>query len=54
MLDLSLFRIPTFNGISLTAFIANATVLSAIFLQGSYMENVLGHSPGRPVCASSR
>lgn len=45
MLDLSLFRIPTFNGISLTAFIANATVLSAIFLQGSYMENVLGHSP---------
>ncbi|WP_306323705.1 MULTISPECIES: MFS transporter [unclassified Streptomyces] len=45
MLDMSLLRISTFNGTSIAAFIANATVLSAIFLQGSYMQNVLGHSP---------
>ena len=45
MLDLSLFRIRTFNGISLATLLANAAGMSAIFLQVSYMQNVLGASP---------
>jgi EmrB/QacA subfamily drug resistance transporter len=44
MLDLSLFRIPTFNGMSAAALLWNSTVLSAIFLQISYLQNVLGFS----------
>ncbi len=45
MLDLSLFRVRTFNGISLATLLANAAGMSAIFLQVSYMQNVLGSSP---------
>jgi len=45
MLDLSLFRIRTFNGISLATLLSNAAGMSAIFLQVSYMQNVLGASP---------
>lgn len=45
MLDLSLFRNVTFNGISATTLLANAAGMSAIFLQVSYMQNVLGYSP---------
>ena len=45
MLDLSLFRNVTFNGISATTLLANAAGMSAIFLQVSYMQNVLGFSP---------
>ncbi|MEV6960355.1 MFS transporter [Streptomyces sp. NPDC051207] len=45
MLDLSLFRIPTFNGMSAATLLWNATVLSAIFLQIGYLQNVLGFSP---------
>ena len=45
MLDLSLFRIRTFNGISLATLLSNIAGMSAIFLQVSYMQNVLGASP---------
>ena len=45
MLDLSLFRIRTFNGISAATFLSNATSLAALFLMVSYLENVLGFSP---------
>ncbi|WP_369390547.1 MFS transporter [Streptomyces sp. CG1] len=42
MLDLSLFRIPTFNGISMAALMWNAAVLGSIFLEISYLQNALG------------
>ncbi|MFI9270674.1 MFS transporter [Kitasatospora sp. NPDC052896] len=45
MLDLGLFRNVTFNGISVTTLLGNAAGMSAIFLQVSYMQNVLGYSP---------
>ena len=45
MLDLSLFRIRTFNGISAATLLSNAAGMSAIFLQVSYIQNVLGASP---------
>jgi EmrB/QacA subfamily drug resistance transporter len=45
MFDLSLFRIATFNGISAVALLASASVMSAIFLLVSYVQNVLGYSP---------
>jgi EmrB/QacA subfamily drug resistance transporter len=45
MLDLTLFRIPTFIGMSAATLLWNSTVLSAIFLQISYLQNVLGFSP---------
>ena len=45
MLDLSLFRIRTFNGISAATLLGNAAGMSAIFLQVSYVQNVLGYSP---------
>ena len=45
MLDLLLFRNVTFIGISVTTLLANAAGMSAIFLQVSYMQNVLGFSP---------
>jgi EmrB/QacA subfamily drug resistance transporter len=45
MLDLSLYRIPTFTGICLATLLSNATSLAAVFLQISYVQNVLGYSP---------
>jgi EmrB/QacA subfamily drug resistance transporter len=45
MLDLGLFRNVTFNGISISTLLANAAGMAAIFLQVSYMQNVLGYSP---------
>ncbi|MFD0328745.1 MFS transporter [Streptacidiphilus monticola] len=54
MLDLSLFRIRTFNGISAATFLGNAAGMSSIFIEVSYMQNVLGSSPGRPDCGSCR
>ncbi|MFF7632452.1 MFS transporter [Kitasatospora sp. NPDC008050] len=45
MLDLGLFRNLTFNGISVATLLANAAGMSAIFLEVSYMQNVLGYSP---------
>jgi EmrB/QacA subfamily drug resistance transporter len=45
MLDLSLFRKVTFVGISVATFLSNATSLAAIFIELSYLQNVLGYSP---------
>jgi predicted MFS family arabinose efflux permease len=45
MLDLSLFRIPTFVGIGAVAVFISATAMSAVFLLVSYIQNVLGYSP---------
>lgn len=45
MLDLTLFRIPTFVGIAAGAVFMAATAMSAVFLLVSYIQNVLGYSP---------
>ncbi|HVK19967.1 MAG TPA: MFS transporter [Actinokineospora sp.] len=45
MLDLSLFRNVTFVGISAATFLSNATSLAAIFIEVSYLQNILGYSP---------
>lgn len=45
MFDLSLLRIPTFTGVCLATLLSNATSLAAVFLQISYVQNVLGYSP---------
>lgn len=42
MLDLSLFRIPTFNGVSMAALMWNSAVLGSLFLEISYLQNALG------------
>jgi EmrB/QacA subfamily drug resistance transporter len=44
MLDLSMFRNVTFNGVSAVAFLGNAAVLPALFLEVSYVQNVHGFS----------
>ncbi|MEY9876829.1 EmrB/QacA subfamily drug resistance transporter [Streptacidiphilus sp. MAP12-33] len=45
MLDLTLFRNRTFNGISAATLLGNAAGMSSIFLEVSYVQNVLGASP---------
>ncbi|MFD0370489.1 MFS transporter [Streptomyces sp. NPDC059071] len=45
MFDLSLMRTPTFAGVCLATLLSNATSLAAVFLQISYVQNVLGYSP---------
>ncbi|WBP86156.1 MFS transporter [Kitasatospora cathayae] len=45
MFDLSLLRIRTFSGVCLATLLSNATSLAAVFLQISYVQNVLGYSP---------
>ncbi|WP_236653537.1 MFS transporter [Streptacidiphilus melanogenes] len=45
MLDLSLVRNRTFNGISATTLLGNAAGMASIFLEVSYVQNVLGASP---------
>ncbi|WP_254047626.1 MFS transporter, partial [Streptomyces aureus] len=45
MFDLSLMRTPTFTGVCLATLLSNATSLAAVFLQISYVQNVLGYSP---------
>jgi len=44
MLDLSLFRNRSFNGVAWGTFLNNAAALSTVFLLISYMQNVLGYS----------
>jgi EmrB/QacA subfamily drug resistance transporter len=41
MFDLAFFRSPTFVGISLVAMIGNAGALPSVFLETSYLENML-------------
>ncbi|WP_051653723.1 MFS transporter, partial [Kitasatospora cheerisanensis] len=45
MFDMSLLRIRTFSGVCLATLLSNATSLAAVFLQISYVQNVLGYSP---------
>lgn len=45
MLDLSLFQIGTFSAVCVATLISNATSLAAIFLEVTYLQNVLGYSP---------
>lgn len=45
MLDLSLFRIRSFNGVAWGTLFNNAASLAAVFLLMSYLQNVLGYSP---------
>ncbi|MBH1935810.1 MFS transporter [Streptomyces sp. AV19] len=44
MFDLALFRNVTFNGISAVTLLSGAATMPAIFLQISYVQNVLGFS----------
>ncbi|MET9117583.1 MFS transporter [Streptomyces longwoodensis] len=44
MLDLSLFRIRSFNGVAWGTFLNNAASLASVFLLISYMQNALGYS----------
>jgi EmrB/QacA subfamily drug resistance transporter len=44
MFDLSLFRIPSFSGITIATLLSNAAVVSAIVLQLLFMQNALGHT----------
>ena len=44
MFDLAMFRNPTFTGLALAAFFANAGALPSIFIETSFMQNVLGSS----------
>lgn len=45
MFDLSLLRNRTFTGVCLATFLSNATSLAAVFLEISYLQNVLDYSP---------
>jgi EmrB/QacA subfamily drug resistance transporter len=45
MLEMALFRNVTFNGISITTAIYSAAVMPALFLEVSYLQNVLRLSP---------
>jgi EmrB/QacA subfamily drug resistance transporter len=45
MIDLAFFRNPTFIGVSLGAMIGSAGALPSVFLETSYLENILGADP---------
>ena len=45
MLDLSLFRVPTFTGAQIVAFCVHASMFSMFLYIVLYMQNVLGYSP---------
>ena len=45
MLDLSLFRIPTFTGAQIVAFAISASIFSQFLYLTLYLQNVLGYSP---------
>ena len=45
MLDLSLFRVPTFTGAQIVAFVISAAMFSQFLYLTLYLQNVLGYSP---------
>ena len=45
MLDLSLFRVPTFTGAQIVAFAISAAMFSQFLYLTLYLQNVLGYSP---------
>jgi EmrB/QacA subfamily drug resistance transporter len=45
MLDLSLFRVPTFTGAQITAFAISSAMFSQFLYLTLYLQNVLGYSP---------
>ncbi len=45
MFDLSLFRVPTFNGASVAAVALSASIFSLFLYITLYLQNVLGYSP---------
>jgi EmrB/QacA subfamily drug resistance transporter len=45
MLDLTLFRKPTFVGVSIVAFVLSASMFAMFLYLTLYMQNVLGYSP---------
>jgi EmrB/QacA subfamily drug resistance transporter len=45
MLDLSLFRVPTFAGAQITAFAISSAMFSQFLYLTLYLQNVLGYSP---------
>jgi EmrB/QacA subfamily drug resistance transporter len=45
MLDLTLFRKPTFVGVSVVAFVLSASMFAMFLYLTLYMQNVLGYSP---------
>ena len=45
MLDLSLFRSPSFTGVSIVAFALSASMFAMFLYLTLYIQNVLGYSP---------
>ena len=45
MLDLGLFRVPTFTGAQIVAFAMSASIFSQFLYLALYLQNVLGYSP---------
>jgi EmrB/QacA subfamily drug resistance transporter len=45
MLDLALFRKPTFVGVSIAAFVLSASMFAMFLYLTLYMQNILGYSP---------
>ena len=45
MLDLRLFRIPTFTGAQIVAFSIHASMFSMFLYITLYMQNILGYTP---------
>ncbi len=45
MLDISLFRVPTFTGAQIVAFVISAAMFSQFLYLTLYLQNVLGYSP---------
>jgi EmrB/QacA subfamily drug resistance transporter len=45
MFDLSLFRKPTFNGVSLVAFTLSGSLLATIFFMTTWLQSIQGFSP---------
>ena len=54
MLDLTLFRKPTFAGASIVAFSLSASMFAMFLYITLYLQNILGYSPLERVCASCR
>jgi EmrB/QacA subfamily drug resistance transporter len=45
MLDLSLFRVPSFTGVSIVAFTLSSSMFAMFLYQTLYIQDVLGYSP---------
>ena len=54
MLDIALFRKPTFSGASIAAFAVSASLFASFLYLALYLQNVLGYTPVRTGLRSCR